>query len=158
MRLLENKKQKQYREQYLTSSHWQSLRARLYTPYASCKICGKRKFLNIHHLTYKNRGHENIEDLVILCRIHHLEIHKGIISLNQEWIKPKKVPTISFGKFKSEYLRSLMQHNYSDVFRLIPLVKQEDLRYGESILFERFKKKLFQKMQPAENITEHVPV
>lgn len=31
--------------------------------------------LDAHHLTYARYGHEDPEDLMIVCRAHHIEIH-----------------------------------------------------------------------------------
>lgn len=40
-----------------------------------CRDCGEMEFLNVHHLTYENRGLESLEDLVTLCDECHRKRH-----------------------------------------------------------------------------------
>jgi hypothetical protein len=37
--------------------------------------CGSRHRLEVHHLTYARIGDEDPDDLVVLCRAHHLSAH-----------------------------------------------------------------------------------
>lgn len=39
------------------------------------KRCSEVLFLDAHHLTYDRHGHEEPEDLMIVCRYHHKQIH-----------------------------------------------------------------------------------
>ena len=45
-----------------------------------CKRCGSAKNLNVHHITYKNLGHEEMDDLVTLCETCHEYIHSLYVS------------------------------------------------------------------------------
>ncbi len=67
-----------YRD-YLQTDHWQLLRNAVFKRYGKrCFDCGIShwwKHMEAHHLTYKNRGHENIEDLIPLCRDCHRKRH-----------------------------------------------------------------------------------
>ena len=69
--------------EYAKSKHWKKVRSIKLKQQSQCYICGKRKTtksktkFNIHHKSYKNLGHENIaEDLVVLCEPCHKFIHK----------------------------------------------------------------------------------
>lgn len=70
---------RQYREVYLQSSHWQSLRKRvLELSGNSCQICGANDQLEVHHITYNNLYRERKDDLVCLCHDCHKAIHEYI--------------------------------------------------------------------------------
>jgi hypothetical protein len=67
-----------YRD-YLSSSDWQSKR-RLALERAGnrCQLCASRsKQLEVHHNSYKRLGHEEPEDLIVLCRACHQRFHDG---------------------------------------------------------------------------------
>lgn len=62
---------------YLQTPEWFHLR-RLVLERAgrACERCGKTECeWNVHHLTYERRGHERLEDLVLLCRHCHETAH-----------------------------------------------------------------------------------
>lgn len=40
-----------------------------------CLGCGHRR-THLHHLTYEHLGEEHLEDLVPLCEVHHIEVHR----------------------------------------------------------------------------------
>ena len=61
---------------YLRSKHWDIVRRRsLAIAENRCFYCGAKKFLDVHHLTYKRRGCELDEDLIVLCRTCHIAEH-----------------------------------------------------------------------------------
>lgn len=64
---------------YLETYHWQLLRKAVFKYYGKrcfdCNMSYLLKHLEAHHLTYKNRGHEKIEDLIPLCRSCHKSRH-----------------------------------------------------------------------------------
>lgn len=70
-----------YRYKYLTSEHWETLRAqKLAEVDARCKICDKRDIFNdVHHVFYRNLYGATTDDLVVLCRQCHHEVHKAMI-------------------------------------------------------------------------------
>jgi hypothetical protein len=53
-------------------------RAALYYYGHKCAICGTDENLEVHHKNYDRKGREKFDDLVILCRKHHLIQHKKI--------------------------------------------------------------------------------
>jgi hypothetical protein len=77
---------------YLNTDHWQKVRAAMILlSEARCKLCSdqnwdrflcyyasdNQKRLHIHHLHYKNIGHERYEDLTLLCHEHHEKEHSN---------------------------------------------------------------------------------
>lgn len=58
--------------EYLLSDAWKyKRREKLIHGGKKCEICGVKKRLQIHHLTYERIFKEEMEDLMILCRRHH---------------------------------------------------------------------------------------
>lgn len=82
-------KQMPYPE-YLHTVHWRKIRAAMILingascQAESCSAMGENWYgggwesdLNVHHLSYKNKGNEKYEDLELLCKVHHEAIsHK----------------------------------------------------------------------------------
>lgn len=69
-------------QDYLKTKHWQYLReAILYRDDYKCNDCKTAINLNVHHLTYKNKGHEQLTDLITLCHECHEE-HHSILAHN----------------------------------------------------------------------------
>ena len=65
------RKQQQYK-QYLKTEAWQLQRYKaLERDNYKCVICSTDKRVEVHHITYKRVGQENLSDLVCLCRKHH---------------------------------------------------------------------------------------
>ena len=64
--------------EYLKSPAWKTRRTeRAEIDGWKCAICGSDENLNVHHLTYKNIGNENVQtDLVTLCRKCHASLHR----------------------------------------------------------------------------------
>ena len=67
----------QYRR-YLRSPHWQTMRRKVLRRAGyECERCRRKAPLDVHHLTYARRGHEDMNDLQALCRQCHKEAHGG---------------------------------------------------------------------------------
>lgn len=61
---------------YIKSSEWKRKAAeRMKLDGYRCVKCGKAMNLCVHHLTYENLGHEQLEDLITLCKKCHSELH-----------------------------------------------------------------------------------
>ena len=72
---LEKKLAEEYKE-YLKSDHWKAIRLKaLDRAGYRCQLCSSKQHLNVHHNTYVNRGHEDLKDLVVLCRECHKKFH-----------------------------------------------------------------------------------
>lgn len=77
----------EYETKYLFSSHWREFRESVLKAQRErlgrniCERCPKdanekaESDLQVHHLTYERLGKERIEDVEILCRGCHDEIH-----------------------------------------------------------------------------------
>lgn len=62
--------------EYLETDHWKILRIKkLKESGFQCQLCKSKENLNVHHITYENRGCEKDEDLMVLCNECHMEIH-----------------------------------------------------------------------------------
>ena len=62
---------------YIQSSHWKDIRRqRLAMDGFQCSMCGTAKNLEVHHLTYERLGHEDLDDLVSLCKRCHAIVHE----------------------------------------------------------------------------------
>lgn len=62
---------------YLRSPAWQAKRAdyRRNRKWA-CLICGAKRGIQLHHLTYDRLGDEDLDDLVPLCQGCHVIVHE----------------------------------------------------------------------------------
>ena len=60
---------------YLRSAHWQHFSTMVATPYRNCYVCG-RTGSDLHHTDYSTLGRERADDVVPLCREHHVATHR----------------------------------------------------------------------------------
>jgi hypothetical protein len=69
--------QSEYRKCYLPGEHWRTFRGAWWAahPSARCLTCGRGHPLDLHHLTYARRGHEQFSDVIPLCRADHELAH-----------------------------------------------------------------------------------
>jgi hypothetical protein len=87
-RRLNKKKQKHLAQEkrydrYLRSRAWQKKRAKvLKRANGICEICGDDPPTQIHHLTYQNLGHEQLDELRALCNHCHIMLHEEKIYRN----------------------------------------------------------------------------
>lgn len=66
---------KQYKD-YLNSSIWkEKQRFMLKIKNYKCEICESPNSLTVHHITYKNIEHENLDELAVLCASCHFTSH-----------------------------------------------------------------------------------
>lgn len=42
-----------------------------------CFFCKSTENLHVHHISYENLGNETVDDLIVLCKACHLNVHKG---------------------------------------------------------------------------------
>lgn len=61
--------------QYLLSDWWGNKRRMALALQDKCQRCGFKDQLDVHHLTYENLGDEKDEDLIVLCRRCHNDLH-----------------------------------------------------------------------------------
>jgi 5-methylcytosine-specific restriction endonuclease McrA len=63
-------------QDYLQTPEWQEKRGyALELALHRCQMCNSEKSLQVHHRTYERRGHEDLEDLTVLCKPCHEKHH-----------------------------------------------------------------------------------
>lgn len=72
-------------DDYLTSQQWRIRRQALFDRRGrACEVCGKKKPIEVHHLTYARIFHEDDADLLVLCYYHHCAaeecVRKGLLT------------------------------------------------------------------------------
>ena len=68
---------KEYREEYLQSEEWKTLRKTIMDAGPNCQCCDQ-KATDVHHLVYRNIVDIKITDLLPVCRKCHDLIHQAI--------------------------------------------------------------------------------
>lgn len=76
---------REYRDEYLKSPEWVSLRETILKSSPDCQCC-KKKANDVHHLIYRNFVDTKVTDLLPVCRDCHGLIHEAI---NNKWITQK---------------------------------------------------------------------
>ena len=73
---------------YLRTKHWDLVRRRALTVAGHrCFYCGVTDHLDVHHLTYRRRGCELDEDLIVLCRTCHDAEHLTEAELDEARVR-----------------------------------------------------------------------
>lgn len=63
-------------KEYLQTEHWVTTRKRAMKRAGfKCQLCSSKQNIQVHHRTYENRGNEQNEDLIVLCRSCHQKFH-----------------------------------------------------------------------------------
>lgn len=88
-------------KQYLLTRHWAAIRFDLRDE--KCFICN-RKGAQVHHVNYDRLGQEEPEDLVVLCGLHHMELHGKKPKKKVVRVKRKKLTKIEKLKAKNSKL------------------------------------------------------
>jgi hypothetical protein len=95
-------------KEYLLSNEWKEFRKKALEHHGKkCSKCDRTKNLQIHHLHYRNIFHEQLEDVIVLCRKHHEQEHgiydpiKPTIKQKVKKSKRKKQKKINQGKRKA---------------------------------------------------------
>jgi hypothetical protein len=131
---------KEYRKipycDYLKTEHWQLAKNAVRYKYKNkCTKCGSNKSLEVHHLSYKNFGREELKDLTLLCSNCHILAHCKIkeepkVITN---IVVKKSPFYSNNKWESNmrYLNDILTQlpiDESQAFMDKMIIKAQELR------------------------------
>ncbi len=74
--LAEAIKRRQYLD-YLASPEWRELRRRVLEMADGCTVCTSMNALDVHHRSYARFGHEELADLIVLCRECHTVFHRN---------------------------------------------------------------------------------
>ena len=63
---------------YINSPEWKErARKRMRMDRFQCSVCGTAKNLAVHHITYERLGHEDMDDLITLCKDCHAKVHEN---------------------------------------------------------------------------------
>lgn len=63
--------------EYMNSPEWKAKREeRLKHDKYQCQLCHTAKNLVVHHVSYERLGHEDLSDLITLCRDCHKSVHE----------------------------------------------------------------------------------
>lgn len=68
----------EYRQEYLSSEHWQQLSGKIKDKYPFCQRCGINPSTQVHHIRYRNLVDVRPHDLLALCDACHWMVHKAI--------------------------------------------------------------------------------
>lgn len=77
-----------YRNVYLLSEHWKSLRKSKLSANPTCELCPSKDTPDVHHLRYKNLFDVEVSDLMTLCRSCHDQEHANNPNLNRRSRSP----------------------------------------------------------------------
>lgn len=70
---------KEYRENYLRSEEWKSLRDEVMSNHNKCQRCMLKEPHDVHHLVYKKDiFNATVEELIAVCRECHKDIHYAL--------------------------------------------------------------------------------
>jgi 5-methylcytosine-specific restriction endonuclease McrA len=67
-------------KEYLKSEFWKNQRTRILAIWDKCDLCQGTDNLELHHWNYENVGAETREDLAVLCRKCHKDVHEMLSS------------------------------------------------------------------------------
>lgn len=98
-------------DDYLRSDHWRLLRARFLQNRSHSCACGAPG-IQLHHLTYKRLGQENLEDLEFVCIACHKDKHKR--AKNVKTITINAEPRPRNKKKSRKTTRKLKQHKFHE--------------------------------------------
>lgn len=68
----------EYRNEYLKSDEWKTLRDSIIGSGCDCQCCLKVKANDVHHMVYRNIVDVTVKDLIPVCRGCHEYIHQAI--------------------------------------------------------------------------------
>lgn len=157
---------------YLCTTHWKRFKDKYILEHGRiCQICGcAQDGLELHHISYKNVGHESPNDVILLCKSCHDIKHKelsgklGYVAQNspilclpkgRQTIKPRttysrRLATYAHGG-TIVYRRGIVYFIFKDL-ELIHLFKQHNSTDVLNACTERFKDCVGYKVQYLQTI------
>lgn len=105
----------EYKE-YLKTPHWKETRdKRLSLDGKRCYVCGYKHNLNVHHISYKNVGNEDVrKDLVTLCDMCHLMVHNIIDKVHVDYNDYKNIPVSPRNVHKKAFALKVLTNHCAD--------------------------------------------
>lgn len=97
---------REYREEYLKSEHWKTLRGYIVKSGVMCFKCQQKPATDAHHLRYRNIVDVKISDLVPLCRpCHELVEEAKDVGLIKSYHTPRRVLSVTREKIEARKKR-----------------------------------------------------
>lgn len=128
-------------ERYIHSSAWRDKAdERLNLDKHTCQVCGGEAS-DVHHLTYDRFGHEDMSDLVSLCRACHKKAEEiydpAVTPWAMEEIKPEgnnfmaamRVDAMRVAPIVFDYLKKVCGNGFDDLMRLRQPEDKEGKKY-----------------------------
>jgi hypothetical protein len=102
--------------EYILSPEWRIVcRVALAVAHDQCQLCHSADRLNVHHKSYRNLGHETLDDVIVLCEICHERHHKIIGNIHTLNLS---VPI--FGDERARKIKAAeLRQDYPELFRLL---------------------------------------
>lgn len=124
----------EYRNEYLKSEEWQSLRKMVMDSNPLCQCCNNAVAVDVHHLIYKNLVDVTVDELLPVCRSCHKYIHKaisdGYISQDPNQLKEIKEKTINIlNDEKYEELKNWLSTSHSLSQTEIEIIKSDKSQF-----------------------------
>jgi len=88
-------------DRYLESEHWKAFTNNLLDEYEQCYIC-ENKAEHVHHLSYRNLGKEDNDDVVALCSKCHCYIHPDNQMTRKMFLERKEADKNQLSFLKNE--------------------------------------------------------
>ncbi len=132
-------------DRYIHSTEWRKKAdKRLEMDGHTCQVCG-REAVDVHHLTYDRFGHENMDDLVSLCRKCHNKAEAlydpGVIPWAMEEKKPEgnnfmsamRVDAAAIAPIVFEYIKEVYGDDFEGLMRLRQPDDPEGKKYWNAL-------------------------
>lgn len=104
----------QYRE-YLISKKWEWYKKAIHHIYNDeCYICNSCRELHVHHKTYERIYHEDLDDLVLLCKSCHEKVHNDINRRNfvLKYFANSLSTKMIYNKYKKNFWKEEHERKY----------------------------------------------
>ena len=138
--------QKSYREEYLLSDHWKELKECKLTQTPLCENCGTQRYIEPHHVNYKNLYDVELSDLKTLCRKCHYEVDKT-----------QRLERMSLFKKKKRKYKEKLQENKRKNNQLLQHIPH---KFAKNYTFSPYHKELYDhmcKIERSKNIKIPTP-
>lgn len=125
---------------YMSSGYWKDIKEQiLERDKHKCRLCNSKKNLQVHHRTYDNLYHEDLEELITLCKKCHYIVHKRnplltyqVYCDNKKWIEVED---------KKDIIKQFILTNNTDILNVLKQ-RLENENYIRTSEFEKIIKSI----------------
>jgi hypothetical protein len=140
-----NDRRDYYRNVYLKTDHWKQLKKEMLQANPTCRLCNSPSKLDVHHRHYRSLYNVTLDDLIVLCRRCHADLHDTIKEmpvslLDQEALLDENLKALIEKRTGRSRLNHLM-------FRLFRATKRQGDRHGV-LLARALRQRLSDKRTP----------